>query len=341
MRVLVSARTARRIARGALFGGGGIGALGAGTYGFLRLEAMLARRSIGELDGGPPDADGVYGSYEGEPLSFVVLGDSAAAGLGVTSPDETPGALLAAGLAELGERPVRLTTFAQSGARSSDLAGQVEAALAELPQVSLILIGGNDVTHQVRPAISVRLLDEAVRALRDAGCAVVVGTCPDLGTIEPIPQPLRWLVRRASRQLAAAQTVAVIEAGARSVSLGPILGPEFRAAPSDMFAVDRFHPSAAGYAAAAAAILPSLASAVGFWPEDEDPPDAARGDEVLPVSVAAAAAAGRSGAEVSGTRVGGHDRGPWGRWAQLRFRRRSPLPEPERGVEAPNRPQPR
>ena len=341
MRGLVSARTARRIARGALFGGGGIGALGAGTYGFLRLEAMHARRSIGELDGGPPDADGVYGSYDGEPLSIVVLGDSAAAGLGVTSPDETPGALLAAGLAELGERPVRLTTLARSGAQSSDLAGQVQAALVDRPQVSLIIIGGNDVTHQVRPAISVRLLDEAVRALREAGCAVVVGTCPDLGTIEPIPQPLRWLVRRASRQLAAAQTVAVIEAGARSVSLGPILGPEFRAAPRDMFAVDRFHPSAAGYTAAAAAILPSLASAVGFWPEDEDPPDAARGDEVLPVSVAAAAAAGRSGAEVSGTQVGGHDRGPWGRWAQLRYRRRSPLPEPEREDEAPERPRPR
>jgi lysophospholipase L1-like esterase len=341
MRGLVSARTARRIARGALFGGGGIGALGAGTYGLLRLEAMRARRSIGVLDGGPPTSDGVYGSYDGEPLSFIVLGDSAAAGLGVSEPDETPGALLAAGLAELGERAVRLTTLAQSGARTSDLARQVEAALVELPHVALIIVGGNDVTHRVRPAVSVRLLDEAVRALRDAGCGVVVGTCPDLGTIEPIPQPLRWLVRRASRQLAAAQTVAVIEAGARSVSLGPILGPEFRAAPSDMFAIDRFHPSAAGYAAAAAAILPSLASAVGFWPDDEDQPDAARGDGVLPVSVAAAAAAAESGAEVTGTQVGGHDRGPRGRWAQLRHRRRSPLPEPEREEELPPRPEPR
>jgi lysophospholipase L1-like esterase len=331
MRGLVSARTARRIARGALFGGGGIGMLGAGTYGFLRLEATVARRSIGELVGGPPDADGLYGGgHPGEPLSFVVLGDSAAAGLGVTMPDETPGALLAAGLAELGERPVRLTTLAQSGARSTDLARQVDAALVEMPHAALIIIGGNDVTHQVRPAVSVRLLDEAVRALSAAGCAVVVGTCPDLGTIEPIPQPLRWLVRRASRQLAAAQTVAVIEAGARSISLGPILGPEFRAAPRDMFAVDRFHPSAAGHAAAAAAMLPSLASAVGFWPDDEDPPDAARGDDVLPVAVAAVAAAGQSGAEVSGTQVGGHDRGPRGRWAQLRHRRRSPLPEPDR-----------
>jgi lysophospholipase L1-like esterase len=329
MRGMVSARVARRIARAALFGGGGLGILTAGAYGLLRTEALLARRSIGVL-ADPPDADGVYGSYPGSPLSFVVIGDSTAAGLGVDDPDETMGALLAAGLAGLAERPVRLTTLAKSGARSTDLYEQVEAALVEMPQLALIVVGGNDVTHRVRPSVSVRLLDEAIRHLQQAGCTVIVGTCPDLGTIEPIPQPLRWLVRRVSRQLAAAQTVAVIEGGARSVSLGSILGPEFVAAPSDMFAIDRFHPSAAGYAAAAAAILPSLASAAGVWPDDEEPPDASRGEGVLPVAVAAAAAADESGTEVTATQVDGHDRGPRGRWVQLRHRRRSALPEPNR-----------
>lgn len=334
MRGLISARMARRVARAALFGGGGVGVLGAGAYGLLRMEALVAKRSIGVLDGGPPNPDGVYGAYPGTPLSFVVLGDSTAAGVGVDEPDETMGALLAAGLAEIAERPVHLTTLARSGARSSDLTDQVEAALVEMPRVALIIVGSNDVTHRVRPSVSVRMLDEAIRHLHQAGCTVVVGTCPDLGTIEPIPQPLRWLVRRVSRQLAAAQTVAVIEAEARSVSLGPILGPEFVAAPRDMFAVDRFHPSAAGYAAAAAAILPSLASAAGLWPDDEEEPDALRGEGVLPVAVAAAAAAEQSGAEVTGTQVAGHDRGPRGRWVRLRRRRRSPLPEPEREVTA-------
>ncbi len=321
---------ARRIARAALFGGGGLGVLTAGAYGLLHTEALVARRSIGVIDGPPPDADGIYGSYPGTPLAFAVLGDSTAAGLGVNDPDETMGALLAAGLAELAERPVRLTTLAKSGARSTDLHDQVEAALVAMPQIALIVIGGNDVTHRVRPSTSVRLLDEAIRTLQRAGCEVVVGTCPDLGTIEPIPQPLRWLVRRVSRQLAAAQTIAIVEAGARSVSLGSILGPEFVAAPSDMFAPDRFHPSAAGYAAAAAAILPSLAGAAGVWPTDEDPPDASRGDGVLPVAIAAAAAAEESGTEVVATQVAGHDRGPRGRWVQLRHRRRSALPEPQR-----------
>src|SRR5690606_31220264 len=99
MRGLVSARLARRIARAAAFGGSGLGALGMGTYGLLRLEAWVARRSIGDVDDGAPNADGIYGTSPGTPLSFVVIGDSAAAGVGVTDPDETPGALLAAGLA--------------------------------------------------------------------------------------------------------------------------------------------------------------------------------------------------------------------------------------------------
>ena len=38
-------------------------------------------------------------------------------------------------------------------------------------------------------------LDLAVRRLRGRGAEVVVGTCPDLGTIQPIPQPLRLIAR--------------------------------------------------------------------------------------------------------------------------------------------------
>ena len=39
----------------------------------------------------------------------------------------------------------------------------------------------------------------------------------------------RLLARKWSRDLAAAQTVAVVEAGGRTVSLGDLLGPEFAA----------------------------------------------------------------------------------------------------------------
>ena len=111
-------------------------------------------------------------------------------------------------------------------------------------------------------------LEQTVRRIRALGSEVVVGTCPDLGTIQPIQQPLRSLMKRWSRDLAAAQTVAVVEAGGRTVSLGDLIGPEFDESPHEMFSKDRFHPSAAGYARAAAALLPSVCAALGVWGAD-------------------------------------------------------------------------
>lgn len=331
---MARAFTARRVAAAAAYGGGGITALGGITVGLVVAEARLARRIIQATpNGDPPRADGVFGArFPGEPLSFAMLGDSTAAGLGVHSPGDTPGALLADGLASIAGRPVLMANVARSGSRSEALADQVERALAAGPQIAVIMIGANDVTSRVRSADAVRHLAQAVERLRDAGTVVVVGTCPDLGSVKPLMQPLKWVARRASRQLAAAQTIAVVERGGRSVSLGDLLGREFAADPAGMFSEDRYHPSARGYAAAAMALLPSMAAALALEPDHDLLPDARRGEGVLPVYLAAAEAAEKPGTEVTGTRVAGHDRGPRGRWATLLRRvRRTP---PESGAEA-------
>jgi lysophospholipase L1-like esterase len=219
------------------------------------------------------------------------------------------------------ERRVRLVNVAKSGARSSDLARQVERALPHRPALAVIMIGANDVTRRSPAAQSVRELGDAVRALRTAGCEVVVGTCPDLGTIKPVRPPLRWVARQLSRQLAAAQTIAVVEAGGRTVSLGSLLGPEFAARP-EMFAADRYHPSAQGYATAAMALLPSLCAAVDLWPAESGAVEPPQAQAVLPVEVAAAAAASRSGTEVAAAGPEPAAR----RWALLRHRLRLGLP---------------
>lgn len=310
-----NARAARRIAAAAAFGGGGLGVLGGGLWAVLATQAFLAKRAIGPAEGAPPFADGIYGAGDEEPLTLAVLGDSTACGFGVEFPDETPGGLLATGLAALAERPVRLTCTAVVGAETRDLEPQLERALAARPDVAVIIVGANDVTHATRPSESVRLLDAVVRRLRAHDCEVVVGTCPDLGTIEPIGTPLRQIARAWSRRLAAAQTIGAVEAGARTVSLGSLLGPEFAAAPRELFGPDRFHPSATGYTSAAAALLPSVAAAVGYWPADEETPDGAAG--VLPVSFAAVRAARDDGTEVAGAEVAGRERGPRGRWARM------------------------
>ncbi len=310
---------AGRKASSAVLGGGGLSLL---TYALLRAEARIARRAIGTTDSRVPDATGWYGrGRPGPALRLALLGDSSAAGYGVSAVEQTPGAWLASLVAERADRRVHLREYAVVGAQSSQLLVQVRQALSTEPDLAVILIGANDVTHAVLPAVSVRHLSEAVGALREAGVEVVVGTCPDLGTIAPLPPPLRQVARIWSRRLAAAQTIAVVEAGGRTVSLASILGPEFAAAPALLFGPDRFHPSAAGYEALARVLVPSALASLGLGPDGEDAPRADRGEAVMSIGAAALRASENAGTEIDGTEVGGAKRGVGGRWVTLMRRR--------------------
>lgn len=326
------ARRAQKIASTAAYGGGSLAAaataLGALGYAVIKAEALIARRIVGTPFDSSPDDNDLYGSGPGVPIEILVLGDSSAAGMGADRPSQTVGAIVASGVAALSGRPVRLVNAAVVGAESGDLQTQLANALDEgaQPEVTLIMIGANDVTHRIDRATAVRHLETTVRRLRSMGSEVVVGTCPDLGTIQPVAQPLRLLMRRWSRDLAAAQTVAVVEAGGRTVSLGDLLGPEFAERPRELFSKDQFHPSPAGYARAASALLPSVCAALNLWGTDtgDRPPEWRRGEGVGPVAVAAGQAVREPGTEVSATEIAGQDRGPRGRWAILLRRRHNP-----------------
>ncbi len=327
---MTRATSARRIATAAAYGGGGLVGVGTATLGVLVAQGFMARRTLGPRKTSAPYADGYYGpKRRGTSLRFVMLGDSMAAGLGADGPLETLGALLAQGLADAAERPVRFVNVATVGARSVDLESQVTRALILKPHVAVIVIGGNDVTHLTRPQTAVRELELGVSRLVEAGAEVIVGTCPDLGTVKPIREPLRTVARRLSRQLAAAQTIAVVEAGGRSVSLGDLLRPEFDEFPEEMFAQDRYHPSSRGYSSVAQAILPSVLDSLGLIPQDERLPDPRLGDALLPVSVAAISAVDTGGTEVAPGQVSGERRGPKGRWAQVRHRILRPVANAE------------
>ncbi len=312
-------RRARQLARATAYGGGSIGAAGVLAMGLLYGQAAMARKIIPLAQEPPPRCDGRYGTAnDGTDIELAILGDSSAAGFGVERARDTTGALIAAGVAERLHRPVYLRSHAVVGATSAGLGPQVQRAIRHPPQVAVILIGVNDVTHRVRIPVAVAHLTKAVVALREVGADVVVCTCPDLGTIRPIQPPLRWLARKWSRDLAAAQTVAAVSAGARTVSLGDLLGPQFASAPERMFGADHFHPSAIGYAAAAGAILPTVISALS----EPDTSRLSSGEGVRSLAQAATEAAARPGTEVSGASVSGREHGPAGRWAQLRHRGR-------------------
>jgi hypothetical protein len=81
-----------------------------------------------------------------------------------------------------------------------------------------------------------------------------------------------------------------------------------------MFSSDRFHPSAEGYARAAAVMMPTLMAMLG----EDDRVTAVGPDGVRSLPEAAHEAVRSAGTEVSATRVDGRERGPAGRWAELR-----------------------
>ena len=231
----------------------------------LRRQAHAVRAVIGKPLGEEAfRADKVYKKKYGETVDLLLLGDSIAAGLGADGPQDTLGGQLARRLAKATHRSVRLHTGAVVGAETSDLAAQLEALpRGYRPHVAVVVVGGNDITHRVRTAESRRHLADAVRALRARGAVVVVGTWRDLGALQPLPQPLRALGARASRQLAAVQREVATELGGHAVSLADVVGPFFITRPDEMFALDRFHPSGAGYRRTAEAMLPSVLAALG------------------------------------------------------------------------------
>lgn len=230
----------------------------------LAQQAALARRRIGKPLGEESlDADRVWrGALDGEPLELLLLGDSIAAGLGAEHRKETLGGRLAKAAGRRMHRPVRLRTVAVVGAESPDLPGQLDALPVEYrPHVAVIVVGGNDVTHRLPVALSAQHLHEAIRRLRAVGAEVVVGTCPDLGALRAVPQPLRRIASSLSRRLADIQAETAGRAGAEPVDLRRAVGPMFFDEPEAMFSLDRFHPSALGYRRTAEALLPAVGRA--------------------------------------------------------------------------------
>jgi lysophospholipase L1-like esterase len=198
-------------------------------------------------------------------LRLVLLGDSAAIGVGVEWLSETVGGqlarLLAEGTPEAGQRHVLLSSVGVAGSRSTDLATQVaRALLGDRPDVALVLIGAQDATGLRSAEESAAHLGDAVRRLRKAGVQVVVGTCPDLGAVRSIAPPLRQLTGWMGRRMARAQAAAVTGAGGVVVDLGEETGAVFRA-DAGTLCYDGFHPSADGYRVWAHALYPAVLDA--------------------------------------------------------------------------------
>ncbi|WP_104523959.1 SGNH/GDSL hydrolase family protein [Blastococcus atacamensis] len=193
------------------------------------------------------------------PFRLLVLGDSIAHGTGAARVEDTIGRRLAAELTADGF-DVDLHVFAVPGAVSADLAAQVRRGLPLGPDLTLIVIGANDLARFVPAQQATAALGAAVTALRAAGSAVVVVPAPDMSMVPFVPPALRPLVRGACAVLQSGQTRVAEGAGADVAPVVADLAAAFVADPA-LFSADRFHPSSAGYARIAQVLAPHVLAA--------------------------------------------------------------------------------
>jgi lysophospholipase L1-like esterase len=192
-------------------------------------------------------------------MKLAVLGDSIAWGQGATREQDRLAPRLVTGLAVHG---IVATShvFARPGARSSSLPAQVAAALAWHPELVVVVIGANDLTHLETTDAAVRALRHAVRELRKAGSEVVVAPAPDLSAVPHVPVFLRDVVRAAGDEFRARQVAAVVAEGGHVADGDQRASRAFAVDPS-LFSADRFHPSSVGYAVIADALMPAVLDA--------------------------------------------------------------------------------
>lgn len=234
-------------------------------------QGLLAADATFRWQDLPPNGDGVYfPDGTGPRLSgpsgtsvLAILGDSTSVGYGCTASSQLPGVLLARSAAASLGRPVRLHTHGVVGSGSAGLAAQLAPALGDAPDAVVIMVGANDVRDRIPPYRAAAQLEQAVRTLYSHGIAVVVGTCPDLGVIVPIRQPLRRVAGVWSRRLARLQGKAVERAGGVAVALDRLVSPDFYGRP-DLFHADGCHPSALGYVKATAALTPAAIESLRY-----------------------------------------------------------------------------
>jgi lysophospholipase L1-like esterase len=225
-------------------------------------EALLAR-SRRYLPTSPRlDLDGEVGPSGGEPATLVVLGDSTSAGVGAGGPEFAYVTLVARRVAAETRRRVRLRNLAVSGARVADvLRAQVPLAEHLEPDVALVVIGCNDVTH-LTPRRRLRSdMESILGRLRSTGAALVAAGPADMRCTAFL-QPLRSVSRWRGRQVRATIDRVARRAGAAVVALEAATSAAIDRDAAGYFSADGFHPGPAGYAVWAETIAPVVGRAV-------------------------------------------------------------------------------
>lgn len=205
----------------------------------LLMQGAYTRRVTPKLPEAKGEREGVVG--DGDVLRLLILGDSAAAGVGAQTQDEALSGQLVSRLART--RRVRWALRAQSGLDSQDLLERLEQHAPEPFDVVLLSIGVNDITSQLTADQWIARQRQLIEVLteRFAARLIVFSPLPPMHLFPALPQPLRWyLGYRASHfnRLLATLSNRTDRCRMLTTHLAPVAGSMAR---------DGFHPGPAIY----------------------------------------------------------------------------------------------
>lgn len=237
----------------------------------LAAAAVLGGQIYYAANGERPDLEPSYevaarvGDASGHALRLVVLGDSTAAGVGSATLEGSLPVLVADRVAKALDRPVEVVGHGVSGARTADTRAEQVPLLAGVePDVAVISVGSNDVTHVTPPWTLRRQTRELLDAARAqaGGAPVVLAGIPLFAGTPRLPHPLRAVVMGYGRPLRDAQgEVALRTPGVAYVDIARDASPRFRGVP-DAMSADGYHPSPIGYGFWADAIAVEVVAAL-------------------------------------------------------------------------------
>ena len=225
----------------------------------LVVQALATRRRLPRL----PEADGARDGEvgRGPMLRVLIVGDSSAAGVGVSRQADALAGHLTRSLAAQCNARVRWQLLARSGLTSAACHAMLEAATPQAADVAVVVLGVNDVIDQVPSQRAVHAREAIANRLRNAhGVAhVVFAPLPPVNRFPGLPQPLRWVAGADARRHDRA--VAAWAESRSDVSHVPIDLPLNRGVMGD----DGFHPGEPVYRVCGVVLAEHIAAHV--WPQ--------------------------------------------------------------------------
>jgi lysophospholipase L1-like esterase len=205
----------------------------------LLLQATWVRLRTIKLPEAQGKRMGVCG--QGQALKLLVLGDSAAAGVGTNLQEDALTGQLSTLLAV--ENQIQWHLVAKTGLTSTDIVNELEALPAQKFDLVLVSVGVNDVTHFTHQQQWLNNIHSIVELLNTKFGAdqVLFSSVPPMHLFTAIAQPLRWWLGLRAKKLNALMTIAV-----ESIDKCSILTVDLPFRP-EYLAKDGVHPSKLAY----------------------------------------------------------------------------------------------